>query len=192
MIRFLSTTATAVAIAVLVSVGWGGPSFAAETPGFGGDPSRAVFEGEIFDLAEGWGAAAACAELGVVVECFRSETELLRAHPELDGDDASHVTSEAATASVAASSCSSSLRLYRLTGHSGGALYLSTRLVGHNLSAYGFDNDTSSYTVGACSSAFYSGANLGGSQYPGSTAAFASATSMVSGWNNVVSSVMIF
>lgn len=190
MIRFLSTTATAVATAVLVSVGWGGPSLAAQTPGFGGDPSRAVFEGEIIDLAEGWGAAAACAELGVVVECFRSETELLRAHPELDGDDASHVTSGAATASAAA--CSSSLRLYRSTGHSGGALYLSTRLVGHNLSAYGFDNDTSSYTVGACSSAFYSGANLGGSQYPGSTAAYASATSMVSGWNNVVSSVIIF
>ncbi len=188
MIRILASKATVAVAAVLVAFGVGGADASA---GGGGDPSRAVFEGEVIDLAEGWGEAGACAELGVVVECFRTEEELLSAHPELRGDAMTGDRS-AGSAAVLASTCGSSLRLYRSTGHSGGALYLTTRLVFHNLASYGFDNDTSSYTVGACSSAFYSGSNLGGSQYPGSTAAYASASSMVGGWNNVVSSVIIY
>jgi len=62
------------------------------------------------------------------------------------------VSSEAV---VAASAPSSSLRLYRSSGYAGGALYLTTRSVVHDLSSFGFDNDTSSYWVGACSSACY-------------------------------------
>lgn len=188
MIRNLTSRAAAALAVVLVAFG---AASAVATDGAGGDPSRAVFEGEVIDLGEGWGEAGACAELGWVVECFRTEEELLSAHPELHSDRAIGGRS-AGSASVVASTCGSSLRLYRSTGHSGGALYLTTRLVFHNLSSYGFDNDTSSYTVGACSSAFYSGSNLGGSQYPGSTAAYASASSMVGGWNNVVSSVIIY
>lgn len=188
MIRFLIQKTTVVLAAVVVALGAGGPADAVQ--GSVGDPSHAVFEGEVIDLAERWAEAGACAELGVVVECFRTEAELLASHPELAAAQVSIARSEATA--TAASSCGSSLRLYRLTGHSGGTLYLTTRLVGHNLSSYGFDNDTSSYTVGACSSAFYSGSNLGGSQYPGSTGAYASASAMVSGWNNVVSSVIIY
>ena len=60
-----------------------------------------------------------------------------------------------------------------------------------NLSTYGFDNDTSSYRVGACASTFWAGASGSGSVYPGPTGANASASSMLSGWNNVVSSVYI-
>jgi hypothetical protein len=74
----------------------------------------------------------------------------------------------------------------------GSVLYLSTRYLAINLSTYGFDNDTSSYRVGACAAAFYAGANLSGAQFPGSTGAYASAPTMLTGWDNVVSSVIIF
>ena len=185
--RFHVRTATAVLAAFLVAAGLGAPA-EAERRGPAGGPSQAMFEGAVIDLVEGWGQAGACAELGVRVECFRTEAQLLAAHPELGAA----VGISAYTEAVAASACSSSLRLYRTSGYTGGALYLTTRSVVHNLSSFGFDNDTSSYRVGACASAFYSGANLSGSQYPGSTVAYASASSMVGGWENVVSSVIIF
>lgn len=146
----------------------------------GGGPSRALFDGQVIDLSDGWAGAGACAELAGVVECFSTERALLEVHPEL-----------VASAEAIESTCSSALRLYRSAGFTGGSLYLTTRTVIHNLSSYGFDNDTSSYVVGACAAAFYSGSNLSGSQYPGSTAAYASASAMLSGWNNVVSSVII-
>jgi hypothetical protein len=60
-----------------------------------------------------------------------------------------------------------------------------------NLSTYGFDNDTSSYKVGACASYFYDGAGGGTPLYPGTTTANSSATSMLTGWDNRVSSVYI-
>jgi hypothetical protein len=87
--------------------------------------------------------------------------------------------------------CSSSLRLYRSTSYGGAVLQLTTRNTYINLSGYGFDNDTSSYKVGACSAGFYDGSGGGAPTYPGSTGANASATSMVSGWDNRVSSVYI-
>jgi len=184
MIYRLAVVLTAVAVA-----GTGASGLVEATPSDrAGGPSKAVFEGAVIDLADGWGSAGACAELGKSVECFRTESELLAAHHELVADLAFGVDSGV----VAAAACSSSLRLYRSTGYGGSALYLTTRSVVQNLSSFGFDNDTSSYRVGACSAAFYSGANLSGSQYPGSTSANASASSMVGGWDNVVSSVIIF
>jgi len=186
MIRFLTHTTTVILATVFLASGVGSPAVASSDRE--GDPSRAVFEGTSIDLAAGWGPAAACAELGYAVECFRTERQLLVAHPELVAEVAPTVNTEV----MPASACSSSLRLYRSTGYGGSALYLTTRSVVQNLSSFGFDNDTSSYRVGACSAAFYSGANLSGSQYPGSTGANASASSMASGWDNVVSSVIIF
>lgn len=92
---------------------------------------------------------------------------------------------------VPLASCSSSLRLYRSTGYAGGVLNLSTRNTSINLSAYGFDNDTSSYKVGACAATFYDGAGGGPPVYPGSTGAGASASTMASGWDNRIGSVYI-
>lgn len=162
-----------------VAVAGAGPSGLVEAspPDRAGGPPGALFAGAVIDLADGWGSAHACAELGDSVECFRTEPELLAAHPELVAGVAFGVDSGV----VAAAACSSSLRLYRSTGYGGSALYLTTRSVVQNLSSFGFDNDTSSYRVGACSAAFYSGANLSGSQYPGSTGANASASSMAGG-----------
>ncbi len=184
------TTYRLVVVLTALAVAGAAPSGLAEASpsGRAGDASEAVFGGAVIDLADGWGSAGACAELGDSVECYRTEPELLAAHPELVADVAFGLDSGV----VAAAACSSSLRLYRLTGYGGSALYLTTRSVVQNLSSFGFDNDTSSYRVGACSAAFYSGANLSGSQYPGSTGANAAASSMAGGWDNLVSSVIIF
>lgn len=188
MNRFMTYSLT-VMLAAVAAAGPGSSALAEASPsGLAGDPSEALLAGAVIDLADGWGSAGACAELGDSVECYRTEPELLDAHPELVAEVAPRVNTEV----VAAAACSSSLRLYRSTGYGGSALYLTTRSVVQNLSSFGFDNDTSSYRVGACSAAFYSGANLSGSQYPGSTGANASASSMAGGWDNVVSSVIIF
>lgn len=93
---------------------------------------------------------------------------------------------------VLLAACGSSLRLYDGTSYTGASLFLNSRAVVHNLANFGFDNRTSSYQIGACDSDFFSGSNGSGSVYPGNTNAGASATSMLSGWNNVVSSVYIY
>lgn len=153
----------------------------------------AHFEGATIDLSESWGDATSCAELDGAVYCYRTESQLLEAHPELDDQTSVGVDAMTTTDGVSlASGCSTALRLYSGTGYSGNALYLTSRYLTINLSTYGFDNLTSSYRVGACATAFYSGTNLSGSQYPGSTGAWASASTMATGWNNVVSSVIIY
>ena len=87
-------------------------------------------------------------------------------------------------------SCSTSLRLYKNTSFGGTVLALSQRGIGIPLASYGFDNVTSSYKIGACSSTFFDGA-IGSTTYPGNTSAGAQATSMLSGWDNRVSTVYI-
>lgn len=145
-------------------------------------PDRKViawFDGRWIDLTKGWGDAAACWSDGTTTSCFRSEAEMDR------------VIATERAAPLLLTSCSSSLRLYRLTGFAGGVLSLTTQNTFINLSAYGFDNDISSYRVGACGSVFYDGANGGSPTYPGATGAGASATSMAAGWDNRISSVYI-
>jgi hypothetical protein len=160
-----------------------------------GNPSEAVFEQRELELGESWGDANACIELGDHTECFRTEQQLLAAHPHYGATGSTAKSTEtvaAATGAVTPSAtCLSPLRLYRLTGFKGGTLVLTTRGVVLNLSTYGFDNDTSSFRVGACASTFWSGAFGSGSVYPGPTGACTSASSMSSGWNNVLSSVYI-
>lgn len=143
------------------------------------DAAIASFDGGWIDLTKGWGKATACSSDGLSTVCFRTEAEMDRT---MDSTLSGPVT---------LASCSSSLRLYRSTGFAGGVLSLTTRNTAINLSAYGFDNDTSSYRVGACSSYFYDGANASDSLYPGSTGAGVSASSMLSGWDNRISSVYI-
>ncbi len=159
-------------------------------------PSQANFHGQVVDLAHGWADARACVELGGTTECFGSEAELLSAHPDLRdvaNSPLRSVTAQspAAPRSVTTATCSTSLALYRGTSFTGSVLFLTSRGVIFNLSLFGFDNDTSSYKVGACSSSFYSSSNAGGSVYPGNTSANASSSVMSSGWDNVVSSVFI-
>ena len=154
-----------------------------------GDPASAIYGSETLDLADDWGTASACIELGAVTECYDTEADLLAAHSEARGVGRSTARAVASASSV---TCSSSLRMYDGNSYTGGILYLNTRGVTHNLSSFGFDNVTSSYKVGACSTSFFSSPNLGGSVYPGSTGAWAQSSTMAAGWNNVVSSVYIY
>ena len=143
------------------------------------DAVIAAFDGGWIDLTKGWGEATACSSDGASTVCFHTEAEM------------DQTMNASLRGPMPLASCSSSLRLYRSTGFAGGVLSLTTQNTYINLSAYGFDNDTSSYRVGACASYFYDGTNGSGSLYPGATGAGASASSMVSGWDNRISSVYI-
>ena|SRR5258706_10809239 len=151
-----------------------------------GGPSIATFEGTLIDLRDGWGEARACTSDGATTACFRTEREL---------DDYLGVVDEIAQSIPGGLSiqaiCSSALRLYSGTSFGGSVLSLSTRGILFNLSNWGFDNVTSSYKVGACNSTFYDGANAGAPIYPGSTTAGTWASTMVAGWDNRVSSVIV-
>lgn len=153
-------------------------------------PGAAVFDGRLIDLRKGWGEARACVvwDGDSVVECFRTEAALLE-HITARGESLDATATELETL---ASSCSSSLRLYDGTGYTGSVLYVYQRTVWINLADYGFSNRTSSYKIGACSSYFADYANGGGSWYPTSdTEAWDMASTMISGWNDRVSSVYI-
>ncbi len=141
----------------------------------------ALFEGKVIDLSRGWGQARACVVFDTdrLAECFRDVASLQARESEF-----------AADVSILAS-CSTPLRLFENTGYGGRELDIYTRGVWQNLSAWSFDNQLSSYKVGACGSYFAENANGGGSWYPGNTSAGAQASSMLSGWDNRVSSVYL-
>jgi hypothetical protein len=155
-----------------------------------GNPSIAVYGDRLIDLRVSWEDAMACTSDGSSTYCFATEAEMdafLDARGAPVGLDASIRIG----VFVALSSCSASLRLSSGTSYSGSLLHLSTRFVFHNLSAFGFDNITSSYRVGACASVFYDGAGGGGAVYPGATWAWAQSPTMSAGWADRVTSVYI-
>ena len=114
-----------------------------------------------------------------LAECFR-DTASLHARETALGTDVSILAS-----------CSTPLRLFANTGYGGTELDMVVNGTWLNLSTWGFDNQLSSYQVGACSTHLAENANGGGSWYPGSTSAGAQASSMLSGWDNRVSSVYL-
>lgn len=172
-------TAIAATLITLATVALAGTANASTPESTAGAPAAeiATFEGATFDMTQGWGAATACNVTDTGTTCYRTETDMNKA-----------IATAPGTASRA-SSCSSSLRLYDGTSHTGQVISITTRSTLISLSGYGFDNKTSSYKVGACSARLYNG--IGSSQYGGNTSAYASATSMASGWNDVISSVTL-
>lgn len=140
-------------------------------------PSEASFEGRTIDLSRDWGPAKACLVSATETRCYRSEGEMDARATDL-------------TADGLLANCTSSLRLYRSASYGGGVLALVARNVAHNLSTYGFNNDTSSYRVGTCRANLYDG-GLGVGLYPGTTTAGATSPQMVAGWDNRVSTVYI-
>lgn len=142
----------------------------------------ATFEGDTIDLSLERGDAVACAITDSGNRCYRSEAEMDRSEARLANTGYQQSRS---------ANCSSSVRLYTGSGHTGNITAISTRSQWISLSTLGIDNTTSSYKIGACSAAFRSGAFGTGNSYPGSTSAYAQSTSMVSGWDNVVSSVRL-
>lgn len=139
----------------------------------------ATFEGRTIDLSKGWGDARACTVDATGVTCYRSELSM---------DQAESLTAGVGT-SVASLTCSPALRLYDGTSFTGTVLFITTRGALVTLASLGFDNVTSSYRIGGCSANLYSGTLTG--LNPGNTAANVQSATMLSGWNNVLSSVLV-
>lgn len=140
----------------------------------------ARFEGRWINLSEDWDEAHACTIAPDGARCYRSEAEM-------DANEGGIEPGEAAPRAT----CASKLRLYDGTSYGGDVLELQTRGVYLNLSSYSFDNKTSSYKIGGCSSSFYD-TTTGSGLYPGNTGANVWASSMQSGWNNRIGSVYIY
>lgn len=144
---------------------------------------RASFEGTTLNLAAGWGAARACAVTPTATTCYRSEAAM-------DAALAATRTVLSTTLEITPlATCGSSLRLYDGTSFGGQVISFTTTGSLISLATYGFDNKTSSYKVGACAANLYSGLQTG--LYPGNTAANAQAATMLSGWDNTISSVLM-
>ena len=147
------------------------PSAAAPAPDATvGDPASAIYGSETLDLADDWGTASACIELGDVTECFDTEADLLAAHAEARGVARSIGVTEGRRRQlghvlVVAAACTTATRT------AAAILYLNTRGVTHNLADFGFDNVTSSYRVGGCSASLFSSPTWAARVYPGYTGA---------------------
>lgn len=173
-------------IGLLAAVTAGGSSPAGAADDRGAAGVLASYEGRTIDLSQDWEGAKACASDGVTAACFDSEAEMDRWVLATYSD---RVAGDGARALLA--NCATGLKLHDPTGFGNPLISLVARGVWTNLSAYGFDNKTSSYVVGACSAVFAENASGGGAWYPGSTSAGASASTMVAGWSNRVSSIYI-
>ncbi len=151
--------------------------------GAGAGPARpggkavAGFEGGWIDLSKGWGPARACLVYpGRATECFRTEAAMLERAADLDTVDVT---------------CSTPLKLHDGTFQTGATVSVYSRGLWIDLSTVGFDNRTSSYTVGACAVELASAAGGGGAHYTRCLAPGCVENTMDLGWNNVVSSVYL-
>lgn len=144
----------------------------------------ARFEGRTVDLSGDWGDAKVCMvwQTRGAVECFRTAAQQEAREKQL--------RATASTQQVKAA-CSTPLDLYQYTGKGGRDLKFYDRGYWQNLSAYSFDNSTSSYWTGACTAHLAENANGGGYWYPGNTGPNHQEDSMRSGWDNRVSSIKI-
>jgi len=154
----------------------------------GGGPTGpiATFNGTQIDLSKGWGAAQACLVANGGVECFADRAGLLAREQQLSTSQ----SSKTATA-VATTSCSTPLRLYADASYSGRELDFYDEGYWQNLSTWSFDDQTSSFKVGACAVDLADGTNGSGSWYPSGTSAGHNEATMVSGWNDRISSIFI-
>ena len=148
----------------------------------GSGDSIAWFQGHQIDLSQGWGEARACFvdEAAADIECFRDQAALDSRERELAANSANPDIS-----------CSSPLKLFADTSYGGRELDFYDRGFWQNLSDWSFDDQTSSYKVGACSVDLADGANGGSPFYPGDTSAGHNEPSMSSGWDNRISSIYI-
>ena len=172
MKRFTRVVVLAVMLALMA------PQMTSATPLAKSPKSLALYNGRIIDLSVSWEGAKACRIGEVANFCYDSEQEMDRAI----------VQGLVSSPLSILSDCGTDLKLYDGTSYGGAVVALSQRLTWISLSGYGFSAITSSYKVGSCNSSFRDASLI---TYPGSTGAGASATSMVAGWNNRVTSVFI-
>lgn len=155
------------------------------------------FEGRQIDLSADWGEARACViwEQASASECFRTEAEM-----------SEHIAAVARTlapntaSAQAAAQCSSWLTLYSHPYYNQGinwnerVLSFRDRGVWQNLTTYNFNDNLSSYIVGACGVHLAEHFGGAGFWYPGNTSAYAREPRMAAGttnWDNRVSSICI-
>lgn len=151
---------------------------------------QAWFEGEVIDLGGGWGEAQACLiwRQEEVAECFRSQAEMDARASEVERRPA---TADATTVSMAVTSCSGWLYLYDGPASTGAVAQFRDRGYWQNLATWGFSDRTESYRIGPCSASFADGTS-GSGLYPGPTTAYVYSASMYAGWDNRVSSIIIW
>ncbi|NIA26323.1 MAG: hypothetical protein GWP04_12295 [Gammaproteobacteria bacterium] len=173
------------------------PAYAAsgsDSSGLPGVGTTARYGDHLIDLTHSWSGAGACVvwpDKLDMPECFDTEAEMNRRIAQLEAEVApASVVGTGRTTATSGSSCASYLRMYDGTWYTGAVLYLRGRWQWFNLADYGFDQRTSSYRIGACAARFADWENGGGSRYPTSEA-YDVAPTMLSGWNNDVSSVYI-
>lgn len=171
--------AVALAVLVVVLVVAVVPGVARSDAASGAEPSSsATYHGRQIDLSRSWEGAAACWIAESANTCYDTAAEMRAAMDDSVG---------LARGIVPLLTCGSSLVLYQNGGFAGNALALSTRSTMISLSTYSFSAITSSYTIGSCNASFFDAS----STYPGTTSAGASASSMVSGWDNRITRVYI-
>jgi hypothetical protein len=177
-------------LAVPASAGAGAGAEVRQDPGR--RPALARFEGRVINLAENWGEAQACLvwRQGGVLECFRTNEELDAREAELAPRRAESNT-VTADYTIAAYSCSSSVRLYEYDWYGGRRLSYWDRGYWQNLSDYGFEDQLSSYIVGGCPVWLAEHAWGGGNWYWGPTYPYAAEPAMAWDWQNTVSSIYI-
>lgn len=180
-------------IVVLLSAVLTTPAAASGNNGSKNPPGQAQFEGREINLQRGWGDARTCVvwnEDGET-DCFRAEQaadaaiarrERAEARPAMASTATGHLDLRVAPAGLA-TTCSSWLTLYEHSNHDGRSLRFRDIGSTQDLANWGFASQTSSYRVGACGTILR---DAGGTSYPGWTGAHASASSMLSGWNDRV------
>jgi hypothetical protein len=145
-----------------------------------GIAGMARFEGGWIDLTKGWGPATACLVFADrSTECFRTDQAMQKRAASLGADESP------------ALNCSTPLRLHDGTSQAGTTVSVFARGLWVDLSIFGFDNKTSSYTVGACPVELASGPGGTGNHYPRCLYAGCVENVMAPGWDNVVSSVYL-
>lgn len=113
-----------------------------------------------------------------MVDCFRDRQQL-----EARGDELSR--------SLGGFGCSSPLKLFEGGSFGGRELWFYDRGYWQNLGDYGFNNQLSSYAVGACTSHLAENDYGAGYWYPGNTSSWAVESTMYSSWNDRVSSIFL-
>lgn len=139
------------------------------------------------DLRDGWGDARACSVGDAEVRCWRSEAAMDRWVADNDAPGAGSDRA-AATRVALAAPCATYLKVYEHVNLAGRVLQFRDRGYWQNLSAWGFDDQASSWHVGLCAVTFTKDASGGGSWLWQSASTVSNAPS---GWDDVISSLKI-
>jgi hypothetical protein len=170
------------------------PAAAAPGGNRGAPTSLATYHGRTIDLSKSWDTATACAVVSAQdVRCFDSADEMNAAvgtsSPEAASTSTSPSLSTTSTMSTATLSCSGWLYLYDGTNFTGRYLAFHDEGYWQNLSAWGFDNQMSSWWNNTGCTAYASWDANGGGAYLVMSAY--SSQAYLGSWDNQASAIYI-